>query len=142
MLRVAITYVHAYPLGMATMSTKLVVTSVVPDWRIEDRLRRAREHSGLDQTELADQMGVSRATISNYERGITNSRRPIIVAWAMATGVDVNWLLGEDPGGSASAPAPATVPEYTNVPAQHVDKDGGCDCGSAPSGTRTPNPVI
>lgn len=64
----------------------------VPDFDIHDRLRKAREYSGLDQTQLADRMGVSRGTVSNAERGQRAVRTIVVRAWALATGVDRAWL--------------------------------------------------
>lgn len=64
----------------------------IPAFSLADRLRKAREVSGLDQTQLADAMGVSRGTVSNAERG-NHAVRPIVVRmWAMATGVNRGWL--------------------------------------------------
>lgn len=64
----------------------------IPEFDTPDRLRKAREFAGLDQTELAARMGVSRGTISNTERGLVEPRRITLVAWSMATGVPVEWL--------------------------------------------------
>jgi transcriptional regulator with XRE-family HTH domain len=71
------------------------VAGVVPDWPLTDRLRRAREFAGLDQTTLAGELGLSTNTISNYERGFTTPKRPQLIAWAMATGVSLEWLEGK-----------------------------------------------
>jgi transcriptional regulator with XRE-family HTH domain len=65
----------------------------VPDITVPHRLRIARETSGLDQTELADLIGVSRGTISNAENGRRNPRQIVVNAWATATGVPVEWLM-------------------------------------------------
>jgi transcriptional regulator with XRE-family HTH domain len=71
--------------------------SAVPDWTLPDRLVKARKHAGLEQAELADLTGLSRATISNCERGVTPPTRPILLSWAVGTGVDLDWLAGEGP---------------------------------------------
>ena len=68
------------------------VQGAVPDWPLVYRLRRAREFAGLDQEQLAGAVGLSSNTISNYERGFTRPRRPQLIAWAMATGVSLEWL--------------------------------------------------
>lgn len=40
------------------------------DWsRLCDRLRSLRTDAGLNQTELADRLGVTQAYVSKYERG-------------------------------------------------------------------------
>ena len=69
------------------------------DFGIKDRIRAAREGAGMDQGQLADATGLSRQTISNYERGQTTrfSKGSVrLIAWA--TGFDFDWLLsGEVP---------------------------------------------
>ena len=76
----------------------------VPVWTVADRARKAREFAGMEQAELAARMGVSRATISNLERGlVSRPRRIVLNAWAMATGVDRNWL---ETGQAPAEPGP------------------------------------
>jgi transcriptional regulator with XRE-family HTH domain len=65
----------------------------VPEFDLADRLRKAREWAGLEQTELADRMGVSRGTVSNAETRARTVRRITVNAWARVTGVPVEWLL-------------------------------------------------
>lgn len=67
-----------------------------PHWSIGDRLRKAREHAGLEQRQLAERAGISRATISNAERGVGNPSLPTLQAWAAACDVPVAWLLADD----------------------------------------------
>ena len=70
----------------------------IPVWTRADRLRKARESAGLDQTTLGERIGVSRGTVSNAERGTVEPRRAVIMAWAMATGVPLRWIdTGEAP---------------------------------------------
>ncbi len=94
----------------------------IPGFDIADRLRKARETAGIDQADLEQLTGVSRATISNYERRITQPKRPNVIAWAMATGVDADWLLtGAVPGGPttvAYADCDAAIFEF---PSKHTD---------------------
>ena len=71
-----------------------------PVWTLADRLRKAREHAHLTQQELADQIGISRASVVNYETGRHSPPRPVMLSWSMATGVDLEWLYGPPtPGG-------------------------------------------
>ncbi|QDH92483.1 immunity repressor [Gordonia phage Dmitri] len=80
------------------------------------RLRIAREWAGLEQSELADLIGISRQSVSKAESGKTEPRRITLNAWALATGVPVSWLRnGEAPGnngpegdgdGGATPPTP------------------------------------
>ena len=70
----------------------MTTTGRIPDWTVADRLRKARESAGYEQTALARELGVAKNTISNYERGAVAPRRSVVMAWAMATGVDLDWL--------------------------------------------------
>lgn len=71
------------------------MTAAIPQWSLNDRLRKAREHAGLHQQQLADETGISRRSVTNYERGFAVPRRPVLLAWAVATGVDLDWLTEE-----------------------------------------------
>lgn len=72
-------------------------SGVVPQWTIADRLRKAREVTGMDQRQFADHIGISRNTVTNYETGkTTRFSRPMLAAWAMATGVRLDWLEGNE----------------------------------------------
>jgi transcriptional regulator with XRE-family HTH domain len=65
---------------------------VIPEWTLADRLHKARKHAGYDQGELADAIGIARASLSAYENGHRTPRRPVLLSWAMATGVSLEWL--------------------------------------------------
>jgi transcriptional regulator with XRE-family HTH domain len=57
------------------------------------RLARARKEAGMSQGDLADAIGVSRQTISNYETGGTEDLRFDIVArWGAATDVALEYF--------------------------------------------------
>lgn len=74
----------------------------IPAFTIGDRLRKAREKTGLDQGMFADEIGVSRGTVSNYERADTKEgmKRAYLTLWAMRADVPVEWLLsGRDDQG-------------------------------------------
>lgn len=79
-------------------------SGVVPEFTIGDRLRKAREYAGYEQGPFADLMGVSRGTISNYERDLASKVKPIVLnQWALITGVRRDWLeTGE--GGATTPP--------------------------------------
>lgn len=66
---------------------------LIPQWTLADRLQKARATAGLDQTELARRAGLSRQTVSNYERGTVTPRRSGLIVWALATGVPLEWLV-------------------------------------------------
>jgi transcriptional regulator with XRE-family HTH domain len=73
------------------------ITGVVPTWTVADRLRKAREITGLDKQDFARKVGLSRETVRNVETGRVEPRGVTLNAWAFATGVSVEWLAhGED----------------------------------------------
>lgn len=68
------------------------ITGAIPEFTLGDRLRKARELTGLTVRQFADEIGVSHGTITNAE-GDRRSVRPITIkAYAMRTGVPVEWL--------------------------------------------------
>lgn len=81
----------------------------IPPLTLATRLRLAREWRNLDQTDIAQELGVSRATVSNYERSATHPGKLVLNAWAVVCDVDVEWLktgatpgnAGHDGGGGA-----------------------------------------
>jgi DNA-binding XRE family transcriptional regulator len=71
----------------------------VPQWTLGDRMRKAREHAGLKQSELAKEIGIGRTSVVSYESGRKTPSRPVLLSWAMRCGVDHGWLTGSpDPG--------------------------------------------
>lgn len=76
-------------------------TATIPHFTIHDRLRKARESAHLTQGELAHRTGISKGTVSHYEGGMTSAGRLKAVylkEWALATGVDLDWLRFGDSG--------------------------------------------
>lgn len=87
--------------------------SRTPEFQLKDRLRLARELNNFEQADIAAELGISRATVSNYERGATMPGKLVINAWAVVCDVDVEWLkTGQadvalhpsDPGGGERSP--------------------------------------
>ena len=71
-----------------------------PSFTMTDRLRKAREVSGMDQAQLADALGIAIKTVSNYEHGKHAPREIVLRQWSLATGVSLHWLkTGEQPPG-------------------------------------------
>ena len=89
---------------ISDMSTQHAATHV-PQWTLGDRLRKAREDSGLSQSELAELLRVGRNTVSNAEVGARVPLRITIGKWAEVTAVPEEWLLtGEAPGAPTKGP--------------------------------------
>lgn len=84
---------------------------VIPEWTLGDRLRKAREMTGLDQARFAALIGVSRRGVSAAESGESKQPRKLLLkAWSHYTGVSLQWLeTGEapnPPGNDASNESP------------------------------------
>lgn len=61
------------------------------------RLRRTRRLKGISQQELADKVGVSKATICRYERGkVENIKKCVLAKIAAELGVSYQYLLDID----------------------------------------------
>jgi transcriptional regulator with XRE-family HTH domain len=67
----------------------------VPTFTLGDRLAKARSLAGISAQEMANQLGVSRNTISNYENDRTTPPRSVVILYAELCDVPEWWLLGE-----------------------------------------------
>jgi repressor LexA len=61
--------------------------------KIGDRLREARENKEMEQTLLADKIGVAARTVQRWEKGEQVPDGTAIMKIARATGAVANWLL-------------------------------------------------
>src|SRR5690625_2722285 len=84
----------------------------IPEFTVGDRLRKAREASGLGQTEFASELGISRNTVTNYERDHVAARRVVLLAWSMRTGVPLDWIRT----GETKNPRPGGPDEGLELP--------------------------
>ena len=66
-----------------------------------DNLKRARENTGLTQSQVADMLGISDGTYKNYEQGKREPNNTLLLKIADLYGVTTDYLLGREP-----APAP------------------------------------
>lgn len=64
----------------------------------QHRLGQAYFHSGLTQTELAERLGVSRQSVTNYLNGDSVPDAAILAAMGDVLDVSVDWLLYGDRG--------------------------------------------
>jgi transcriptional regulator with XRE-family HTH domain len=69
-----------------------MTTTTRPQWTLADRLHKCRTTAGLSQDELSERIEVGVRSISRYESGQATPRRHVLLAWALATGVDPGWL--------------------------------------------------
>lgn len=73
---------------------------------LPNRLRAARELTGLDQGEFAERAGLSRTGVNAAEGGKSAPRRSTLKLWALTTGVPLSWIeTGEapSPGGDGAS---------------------------------------
>lgn len=61
-----------------------------------ERLKLARKAAGLGQAELADRIGKTQSSISQWERGESSLSLDVLVLVSTALGVTTDWLLGVD----------------------------------------------
>lgn len=59
---------------------------------IGQRIRAARKAAGHNQAELAERVGVSQPSVANWESGVHDPRRLMIIKIAAALGVSAEWL--------------------------------------------------
>lgn len=72
----------------------------IPEWTLGWRLQRALAHAEISVEEIADEMGVSRSTVSRWlnDRGAP-PKAAYVKMWAFRTGVPFAWLSETDPTG-------------------------------------------
>lgn len=61
-----------------------------------ERVREARERKGMTRDELANNIGVTRSAISNYENEISHPKEPVMYALLDALDVDANFLFQDN----------------------------------------------
>jgi len=73
--------------------------TVIPEWTLADKLRKARQQAGVDQRSFAEQLGVTSSAYAQWEAGRAIPRDVVTIVKRIeaATGVDALWLLGLDP---------------------------------------------
>jgi transcriptional regulator with XRE-family HTH domain len=71
-----------------------------------DRMKLARMKAGIEQEEMAEILGVSSSTVSNWENGRVSVKLPFLSAWAQVTGFNMSSLIPPPPCGAKLAEAP------------------------------------
>ena len=91
------------------MTTQTV--GVVPEFRLCDRLRRAREITGLDQAAFAAELGISRTSVSNAETGTRRLAAAVLAALALVL-LGAAAAAGVEPYDDARPAGPSSAREY------------------------------
>ncbi len=66
----------------------------VDEKAIGRRLRELRRRRGLTQTEIAEQLGIGQALVSNYERGAARMHGALVAGFAKALNATADEVLG------------------------------------------------
>lgn len=66
--------------------------TVVPTWDTADRLRKSLRHSDATVGQMADYLGVSRTSVSNWINGRVEPSTQTLRLWALRCGVPYDWL--------------------------------------------------
>jgi transcriptional regulator with XRE-family HTH domain len=91
---------------MRHMTAAMTTIGRVPDWTVGDRLRKSRRAAAISVETMAENLGVTRQTIGNYEADRSPVGRSTVIAWAFVCGVPVEWLAtGCPPWDSNPEPA-------------------------------------
>lgn len=70
--------------------------------QFSERLKLLRQESGLQQSEVADSLGIKPGTYSTYETGRCEPNGMMLVALSKLYGVSVDYILGIDDKKSTS----------------------------------------
>jgi transcriptional regulator with XRE-family HTH domain len=68
------------------------MTTLVPEFDLADRMRKALRESTYTAGEMASYLGVNRTTVSTWLNGHYTPGVQTLRLWAMATGVPFEWL--------------------------------------------------
>lgn len=63
-----------------------------PPATIGERIRQARKRAGLNQSELAERLGVTQPAVANWESGVHDPRRVVLARLADALSTPLDWL--------------------------------------------------
>lgn len=93
-----------------------------PGWTLGYRLRRSLDHADMGMQEMADYLGVSRNTVTNWVHDHIRPSQQSLMLWSMRTGVDYAWLTGRvDPDDGERVTPLGTRDDYGQVTHQYPD---------------------
>ena len=74
----------------------MTTTTTGPTFRLQHRVQLAMETAGYSVQGFADELDVSRATVSRWLNGRGTPTKTQRIAIASTTGVPLEWLEGDD----------------------------------------------
>jgi DNA-binding transcriptional regulator YiaG len=78
--------------GMSEMTNMDTVAEVSLEWDVADRLRKSLRASGIGVQDMADYLGMSRNSVSNWVNGRAVPDHRTLLVWSMKTGAPLAWL--------------------------------------------------
>lgn len=78
----------------------------IPQLTLPRRLLLARLEVGLSQRDMAKLIGKTERTIGRYEAGDAVAPLAVVLAYAMVTGINRDWLLSGTDGGLTTTGEP------------------------------------
>lgn len=94
---------------MTSSNAHAYATGAIPVWTFGDKIRKARDITGLDQKAFAQQIDVSASSLAAYETGRTSPRfrdaPQIAKSIQMLTGIPYQWFLVDDEPPTFKGPA-------------------------------------
>lgn len=70
----------------------IIETGAADPFHKGDRIRKARERTGMNRQDFASAVGIHRATLGKYEDTGEGVKRPAMLSIALASGVRLEWL--------------------------------------------------
>jgi transcriptional regulator with XRE-family HTH domain len=67
----------------------------VPVFSLGERIRKAREDAGMSQQQFADELGIDRKTVGNWEADRNQPRYRDLMLISSVADVSLEWLAGE-----------------------------------------------
>lgn len=95
------------------MSMTAHIGGAVPKWTLGNRLWRARSYAELTQQELATRIGVGLRAVKEGEADVKPPKEWVLIAWALACGVDPDWLKTGHPAPQRPDSGPGQVTDMS-----------------------------
>lgn len=103
---------------MLTQANRNTNPGAIPVWEFSDKIRKARDTTGLGQKEFAARIDLNPSSLAAYETGRATPRFRDAPALAkrlqLLTGIPADWFLVVDDPNPATPTPPATSSDATN----------------------------
>jgi transcriptional regulator with XRE-family HTH domain len=72
--------------------TDVLALGIIPEFEIGDRMRKALQKSGMTSLDMAEYLGVSQASVSNWINNRHEPTKQTVMLWALKTGIPFEWI--------------------------------------------------